>query len=265
MGSHIYLFVSEIISVKVLTMTEDIQLRRATLEDEEGILDITRRENLWAGMDYLPFALHNWLKEAEVKDSNRENYVLVLGEKIVGFRSVYFMRGRSSSAMFAFRVSRDIRGKGFGKVILAMMTDNLLQANPDLKTAISAKPDRDMTDAEIINPKHGKLLTVKADHTFKLKLSDLPDGTDKKDIEFVTRKKQIVLVDSAKESLSILTLPYPSSGGTRMSIDFFGECSELLKRHIQEQLMHLRTPETMAIIQERHLGEDIGDLFLSVF
>merc|ERR1712110_1275501 len=286
MGSHIYLFVSEIISVKVLTMTEDIQLRRATLEDEEGILDITRRENLWAGMDYLPFALHNWLKEAEEKDSNRENYVLVLGEKIVGFRSVYFMRGRSSSAMFAFRVSRDIRGKGFGKVILAMMTDNLLQANPDLKTAISAKPDRDMTDAEIINPKHGKLLTVKADHTFKLKLSDLPDGTDKnkcslqrlakeeftelllgksldhllegdvihmnwvpvkldikdkKDIEFVTRKKQILLVDSNKDSLSILSLPYPVSGGARstMSIDFFGECSKLLMQHIQEQLRHL--------------------------
>ena len=70
----------------------DIQLRKATLEDEEGILDITRLENLWAGMDYLPFALHNWLKEAEEENSDRENYVLVLGEKIVGFRSVHFMR-----------------------------------------------------------------------------------------------------------------------------------------------------------------------------
>ena len=243
-------------------MTEDIQLRRATLEDEEGILDITRLENLWAGMDYLPFALHNWLKEAEEEDSNRENYVLVLGEKkkIVGFRSVYFMRGRSSSAMFAFRVSREIRGKGFGKMIQAMMTDNLLQANPGLKTALSAVPNRDMTDEEMTSSKHGQLLTVKAYHTLKLKWSDLPDGTDipkcslqrlakeefsdllhgqsldhlfegkvihmnwvpvkldikdKKDIEFVTRKKQIVLVDSDKDSLSILSLPYPVSGGAR--------------------------------------------------
>ena len=95
----------------------DIQLRKATLEDEEGILDITRRENLWAGMDYLPFTLHNWLKEAEAENSDRENYVLVLREKIVGFRSVQFMRGRSSSAMFAFRVSREIRGKGFGSTM----------------------------------------------------------------------------------------------------------------------------------------------------
>ena len=40
--------VSEIISA--MTMT-DIQLRRATLEDEQGILDIMKEENLWAGMD----------------------------------------------------------------------------------------------------------------------------------------------------------------------------------------------------------------------
>ena len=109
-----------------IIMTEDIQLRRATLEDEEGILDITRRENLWAGMDYLPFALHNWLEEAEEEDSDRENYVLVLGEKIVGFRSVHFMRGRSSSAMFAFRVSREIRGKGFGTFLTELTSRNAL-------------------------------------------------------------------------------------------------------------------------------------------
>ena len=93
------------------------------------------------------------------------------------------------------------------------------------------------------------------------------DIKDKKDIEFVTRKKQIVLVDGTKDSLSILTLPYPVSGGARstMSIDFFGECSQLLIRHIQEQLRHLRTPETMTIIQERHPGGDINDVFLTVF
>ena len=41
-----------------LIMT-DILLRKATLEDEEGILQITREENLWDGMDYLPFTLSN--------------------------------------------------------------------------------------------------------------------------------------------------------------------------------------------------------------
>ena len=86
------------------------------------------------------------------------------------------MRARHTCAMFAFRVSKDIRGKGYGKVMHTMMTDLLLKENPDLKTAISTKPDLDMTDADIINPKHGELLTVKADHHFKLQWSDLPDG-----------------------------------------------------------------------------------------
>ena len=286
----------------------DILLRKATLEDEEGILQITREENLWDGMDYLPFALNKWLREAEEAASNRENYVLVLADKIVGFRSVHFMRARTSCAMFAMRVSREIRGKGYGKAIQSMMTENILKGNPNLKTALSAKPDRDMTDKELVNPKHGTLLTVKVDHTFKMKWSDLPIVTekhslqklskekfsklllttsldhlfeggvvhmnwvpvklasrDRDDIEFVTRKKQIVLMDDNKKSLSILTLPYPSSGGTRMSIDFFGDDKSLLKQHIKEQLRQLRDPETMTIIKERHQGEDIGVLFLSVF
>ena len=54
-----------------MTMT-DIELRRATLEDEQGILDIMKEENLWAGMDYLPFTLRNWLMEAEEENSNRD-------------------------------------------------------------------------------------------------------------------------------------------------------------------------------------------------
>ena len=89
------------------------------------------------------------------------------------------MRARHSCAMFAFRVSKDIRGKGYGKKILTMMTDLLLEENPDLKTAISSIPDRHLTDSEIVNPKHGELLTVKDVHLFKLQWSDLPDGDEK--------------------------------------------------------------------------------------
>ena len=46
--SFYFSLVSEIISA--MTMA-DIQLRRATLEDEQGILDIMKEENLWEGMD----------------------------------------------------------------------------------------------------------------------------------------------------------------------------------------------------------------------
>ena len=90
------------------------------------------------------------------------------------------------------------------------------------------------------------------------------ESKEKDDIEFVARKKQIVLMDSIKDSLSILTLPYPASGGTRMTIDFFGDDSQLLLQHIQEHFSHLRSAETRAIIKERHQGQDVGDLFLTV-
>ena len=114
----------------------------------------------------------------------------MLGEKkrIVGFKSVHFMRARRSCAMFAFRVSKDIRGKGYGRVIQTMMTDHLLKVNPGLKTAISAIPDSHMTDAEIVNPKHGELLTVKAVHTFKLRCSDLPDGAEISSLQRLSKK-----------------------------------------------------------------------------
>ena len=91
------------------------------------------------------------------------------------------------------------------------------------------------------------------------------DTKEKDDIEFVARKKQIVLVDDFKDSLSILTLPYPASGGTRMTIDFFGGDDSMLLQHIKEQLAHLKTAETQAIIKDRHQGQDIGDLFLTIF
>ena len=90
------------------------------------------------------------------------------------------------------------------------------------------------------------------------------ESKEKNDIEFVARKKQIVLMDDVKDSLSILTLPYPASGGTRMTIDFFGDDPQLLLQHIREQLRHLKTAETRAIIKERHRGQDVGDLFLTV-
>ena len=90
------------------------------------------------------------------------------------------------------------------------------------------------------------------------------DTKENKDIEFIVRKKQIVLTDDVKDSLSILTLPYPTSGGTTMTIDFFGDDSQLLLQHIREQLGHLRSAETQAIIKDRHKGQDVGDdMFLT--
>ena len=49
-----------------------------------------------------------------------------------------------------------------------------------------------------------------------------------------------------------------------MTIDFFGDDSQLLLQHIQEHFSHLKSAETRAIIKERHQGQDVGDLFLTV-
>ena len=98
--------------------------------------------------------------------------------------------------MFAFRVSKDIRGKGYGRVIQTMMTDNLLKENPDLKTAISSIPDRHLTDSEIVNPKHGELLTVKDVHLFKLRCSELPDGDEKCYLQRLSKEKFSDLLQS---------------------------------------------------------------------
>ena len=157
------------------------------------------------------------------------------------------------------------------------------------RSVISAIPDADMPDQEIVSAKHGRLLTVKTIHDFKLRLAGVAQlaqvpgvdgdhggghpgllrtlasqefaallrggrlahllesnmvhmnwvpvvlGTEVRagryafkyinldnipsqaDIEFATRKRQVVLVDSDNTSLSILTLPYPCPGGRRQT------------------------------------------------
>ena len=78
------------------------------------------------------------------------------------------------------------------------------------------------------------------------------------DIEFATRKSQIVLVEDSSsemlESLSILTLPYPvPDGNHRVSIDIFTEenSQASIKSHISHQLMNI----TNAIVNESRASE----------
>ena len=42
------------------------------------------------------------------------------------------------------------------------------------RSVISAIPDADLPDQEIVSTKHGRLLTVKTIHDFKLRLEDVP-------------------------------------------------------------------------------------------
>jgi len=62
-----------------------------------------------------------------------------------------------------------------------------------------------------------------------------------KDIEFVTRKNQLVMVDYNLTSLSIMTLPYTTDSGLRIGFDFFADSGILLEEHLLSQLNQLES------------------------
>ena len=107
-------------------------------------------------------------------NSSRENFSVTLDDKVVGFVSVYFLNNRRSCLKFAFRVSKDIRGKGYGRQITKLLDQTLREKNPELRCVVSAIPDLDMKDEEILAAKLGTLLTVKVVHEFKLLCCQVP-------------------------------------------------------------------------------------------
>ena len=143
-----------------------------------------------------------------------------------------------------------------------------------------------MTDDEINNSKHGKLLALNCSHVFRIPLEDFMDVESKskdcleilekeefakmlknrdlshimennivhinfvpaafeteEDIEFITRKKQIVKVDNkaSVSSLSILTFPFPVPGGVRAAVDVFGDCPDLMETQFLAQINSLKS------------------------
>ena len=77
------------------------------------------------------------------------------------------------------------------------------------------------------------------------------------DIEFITRKKQIVRVDNkaSVSSLSILTLPFPVPGGVRAAVDVFGDDPDWMETQFIAQINGLKSK-----IGQR----DTTDLFITV-
>ena len=170
--------------------TSDLILRPATVSDYDGILGITEGEDLWGGLDYLPFALRKWLEEAEDENSNRRNFVFSIKGKIVGCISFYFQNNGKVGAKFAFRISSSIRGKGFGKHITSLVELYLRKNYPKLESTMSAIPDMDMNDEGAKSPKHGKLLTVESAPVYKIKLEDITELEIKeKDFKVICKKE----------------------------------------------------------------------------
>jgi len=98
----------------------------ANLSDHEEILSLTSKDkDFYGGMDYLPHALYNWLVEGSDPGSRRKNLIFLLDQKIIGFMSIYFQKKWTSCVKFAFRISREFRGKGYGQKIQALVSSYL--------------------------------------------------------------------------------------------------------------------------------------------
>ena len=151
---------------------ENLLIRHPQLDDYDGILNITREEDLYSGMDYLPYALKNWLKEGEDETSNRVNFVFTLFGRIVGFMSIYFQNAGKVGVKFAFRVTKDIRGKGYGRQINLLVRNYLQEHYAKLDNTISAISHMDLNIDEIKSCKHGDLLTSKSYLKYKIKLEN---------------------------------------------------------------------------------------------
>ena len=137
----------------------DVFVREATPEDLDGILAITKEEKLWGGLDYLvPSLLKVWLVE-----SKRCNLVFLHeNQEIFGFRSYVFSNGGTLAHSNAGRIHSSVRGKGVWKIVMELAKNYILDHFPSVTHFISAIVDHDMTDDQVLSPKHGKLLTKKS-------------------------------------------------------------------------------------------------------
>ena len=123
---------------------------------------------MYSGRDYLAFALKNWLCESSSPGSLRENYVLLAGNNLIGFTSVYFENNRDTAVKFAVRVAKEWRGKGYGKILDHLLQETLTKKYPQLGSFISVIVDQGKIK-NLGSPKFGNLLTVKAvlDYDFR--------------------------------------------------------------------------------------------------
>lgn len=186
-------------------------VRKAELEDYQSILDITKGEFLWQGLDYLPIALQNWLKEAS-QESNRKNIVFTLNGAVVGFESMHFQNGGEVVSRFGFRTRKDMRGKGFGRKMLELQLDYIKENFKQAVYALSAIPDIDIPDEAISSGKFGETL-VKCRKIFlrvDLNSYKMPDQLNipdigKSDLTTLTKEQFRRILENSEGQFSRLT------------------------------------------------------------
>ena len=172
--------------------TKNLTMKIAKTEHHDKILDITKEELLYNGMDYLSIALRPWLEESDGKYSNRLNVIFTLEDRVVGFRSVYFLNDKKVAIRFAFRISKDIRGKGFGRQATKFLDNHLRYNYPNLTSTLSSIHDLVDSDDDVRSSKHGTLLASKSCPTYNMpcdELKGLSITNTTKDLSLMSKEK----------------------------------------------------------------------------
>jgi len=175
------------------TSPEAMECRPANIQDQKAILAITEGEELWDGLDYLPYALGPWLEEANDRTSARRNYVFLLDQRIMGFASVYIQGGGSVASIFAYRVCKNLRGKGYGKQVIKMLDAMLVREWGGLTTHLSAVR-RHQGGSPL--PKEYSLLVKRDAPVFKTSLAVLQERSWPKHLMSIDRYQFATLLSS---------------------------------------------------------------------
>ena len=104
-----------------------------------------------------------------------KNFFFLLDNKIVGFISLYFQNGGTVVAIFAKRISKDLRGKGFGKKLDDLSIEYAKQKHPLVAASLSCSSDYSLPDSVIYNPMNGQILTRRTFVPYQLKFQEMTD------------------------------------------------------------------------------------------
>ena len=172
---------------------QQVFMRTASLSDYSDILAITEGEDLWDGCDYLPGVLRDWLEDEDDKgeDCKIRSFVFVVSKQIVGFRSLIF-QSKNCAVKSAFRVKKELRGKGYGREIRNIFEEHLRKYfQPSLVTLLCV-PDWDLSDEELKSPHYGDLLLVRPYMVFTFKASNLViNSTDGISLTIISKEEFI--------------------------------------------------------------------------
>ena len=113
---------------------ETIEIQPANINDLESLSGIYKETNFETGIIGC-----DWL-EYNLNDPQTAVYKLVRNHTIIGTASVAF--GRERDCIFAVAVDLDVRGQGYGKLLLLLLLEELKPRNQELVLQVSDEAEK---------------------------------------------------------------------------------------------------------------------------